>query len=54
MSTVMRGDAKALPAPGESVTYAGVYRLPAEVRSVDVDFPWHGTEGARVERVAIT
>ncbi|GIH59929.1 OmpA family protein [Microbispora siamensis] len=52
-TSMSRTAAKRTLAPGESVTYAGVYRLPDEVRSVDVDFPWHGTAGARVEGVAI-
>lgn len=52
-TSLPRGDAKKVLAPGESVTYSGVYRLPADARTVDIDFPWSGQEGLRMKGVAV-
>ncbi|MEU8120481.1 OmpA family protein [Spirillospora sp. NPDC049024] len=52
-ASLIRSDAKKVLDPGESVTYSGVYRLPAEVRTVDIDFPWSGHEGLRMKGVAV-
>ncbi len=51
--SMSRPDAKGDLNPGESVTYSGVYRLPAEAQTVDIDFPWSGQEGLRMKGVPV-
>ncbi|SNR47255.1 hypothetical protein SAMN06265355_10324 [Actinomadura mexicana] len=36
------------------MTYSGVYRLPPEARTVDIDFPWSGQEGLRMKGIAVS
>ncbi|WP_143226978.1 hypothetical protein [Actinomadura mexicana] len=53
-TSLPRADAKKVLNPGDSVTYSGVYRLPPEARTVDIDFPWSGQEGLRMKGIAVS
>ncbi|MFA1546939.1 OmpA family protein [Actinomadura chokoriensis] len=52
-TTLLRSDAKQTLDPGESMTFSGVYRLPAQADTVDIDIPWDGEPGARIKGIAV-
>jgi outer membrane protein OmpA-like peptidoglycan-associated protein len=39
--------------PGEAVTYANLYKLPAELRTVDLEIPWGTSPGATVTGLTV-
>jgi outer membrane protein OmpA-like peptidoglycan-associated protein len=49
----LRADAKSQIAPGESVTYADIYQLPPELRTVDLQIPWGTSPGATVQGLTV-
>jgi outer membrane protein OmpA-like peptidoglycan-associated protein len=46
-------DAKTTLGPGESITYSDLYKLPADLRKVDVQVPWLSSEFATVSGITV-
>jgi outer membrane protein OmpA-like peptidoglycan-associated protein len=49
----LRAGAKTRIGPGEAVTYAAIYKLPAELRTVHLQIPWSGAPGATVTDITV-
>ncbi len=49
----IRFKAKGRLATADHVTYAGIYKLPPELRTVDLQIPWSGSPGATVTGLTV-
>jgi outer membrane protein OmpA-like peptidoglycan-associated protein len=49
----LRAEAKTQIGPGQTATYANTYKLPADLRTVDLQIPWSASPGATVTGLTV-